>query len=122
MRFEGEDTTIDFKADAIDLRHAGDKDLSKVLVYKKADATKQSKVLFEAKSDFRGEGVFYLPGDEIEFKIARVAGAPGFGFGAIARLVLLDIAKGETFAFKPLIRIEDGEATLNEGAAIRLLR
>ncbi|MFZ1681353.1 MAG: hypothetical protein WAT70_10075 [Rhizobiaceae bacterium] len=116
------DSEADFRADTIELKRIADPALAFVLVHAPAGADKPSIFNFEARSDFETEGVFYLPADELTFKIARAPGAPAFGFGAIAQLVAFDTDKGDTFAFRPLIRFANGKPALSDTAAIRLLR
>lgn len=121
LQFSASTPSIDFKAASIDLGRADDEDLNDILFFKAA-SDRPVKVLFEADSDFRAEGVFYAPGDDIAFRVARPAGSPQFEFGMIARNSMLDIAKGSVLAIKPLVRVVDGEATLAKGEAIRLMR
>lgn len=122
FQVRGADANVDFKADTINLGHAPDKALANVLFYKEADPANPAIARFDAATDFRGEGVFYAPNDELQFKIARKGGAPAFGFGAIADLVTIDMVKGDVFAFKPLIGIRDGVAVIGENKEARLLR
>lgn len=112
----------DFKAGEIDLKRIDDPQLSLVLVHAMPGGSKPSIYSFQAISDFSTEGVFYLPGDELMFKIGRRAGAPATGFGAVAQLVVLETDKNNVFPFRPLIGFANGKAVLSETAGIRLLR
>lgn len=112
----------EFKADEIDLKRMIDPALSLLLLYKEPSTTKPAIVSFQARSDFATEGVFYLPGDELAFKIGRRAGAQATGFGAVAQLMTLETDKGNVFPFKPLIGFSNGKAVLTDTAGIRILR
>lgn len=121
FQFSASTPSIDIKADALDLGRAKSGDLNDLLFFK-AVGEKPVKILVEADSDFRAEGVFYAPADEMEFRVARPAGSPPFEFGMIARSSMLEIEKGSVLAIKPLVRVVDGAATLAKGEAIRLMR
>lgn len=114
------DAEGDIRADTIDLERANDPALKRVLVYKEPGADKPAKFTFQARSDFRAEGVFYLPTDDLAFKVSRRAGADAFAFGAVARLVEFDVEKGDTLALKPLIAIRNGAADADAEDTVRL--
>lgn len=120
LHFAG-DGDIGVEAEKIDLKQSGEAGLANVLLFKEPAATKKAKILFQASVDFKAEGVFYLPGDDIEFKVASAAGAPEFDLALIAQQVNFDIARGSIFNLSPLIRIVDGSA-VRVASAIRLLK
>lgn len=121
FHYAGSGVSIGFQAPYIDLKRSGEASLSNVLMYKEPGASKKSKIIFQAATDFQAEGAFYLPDDEVEFRIASAASAPEFDLALVAKMMTLDIARGSVFHLSPLVRIVDGSA-LRVATAIHLLK